>query len=190
MFRIAIDVDEVLCPMLKHLNKHYKKSYRKSPLPLANPIQYNFAKHYNISVDESKQLVKSFYDSPECLEMKPLEGSIEEIKRLKKRHNLGIITGRQHYGKDATYKFLDTYFPDMFDFVICTNSFSLEGKELQKHKACQLMDCDILIDDSLENCKSIQQEGITPILFGNYSWNTPDCHMYHIYHWKELRYLI
>lgn len=190
MLRIAVDIDEVLCPMLKHLNKHYKRVYKKKDLPSAHPKQYNFAKHYNISVHESKLLVKSFYDSSECLEMKPLDGSVNEIKRLKQKYKLGVITGRQYYGKDVTYKFLDTYFPDMFDFVICTNSYSLNGKELEKYKACQLMNCDILIDDSLENCKTIKNNDMTPILFGNYSWNSPDCDMNHVYHWKEVRHYI
>ena len=168
--RIAVDLDEVLCPMLHSLNGHYSSRYnRRAPATL--PREYNYAKHYGMTELDSKRLVKSFYGSRECASMRPIEGSVEAMRDLKRRYSLGIVTGRQFYGRDATVDFVNRYFYDVFDFVLCTNSFSLYGREIPKHRACELMNCDVLIDDSAGNCDLVSAIGRRALLFGEYPWN-------------------
>ena len=168
--RIAVDLDEVMCPMLQSLSRHYSRTY-KTRSPARLPSEYNYAKYYGISDLESKYLVRSFYESPECTSLCPLEGSVEGIQKLKRRYSLGIVTGRQIYGKSATVDFVNRYFHDMFDFIVCTNSFSLYGCEIPKSKVCAMMNCDVLIDDSAYNCDMVSESGCHGILFGEYPWN-------------------
>uniref|UniRef100_A0A6C0FB43 FCP1 homology domain-containing protein n=1 Tax=viral metagenome TaxID=1070528 RepID=A0A6C0FB43_9ZZZZ len=181
--RIAVDFDEVLCPMLKPLSQHFSKKYR-CKIPSNDPSLYNYANYFNISSEESKLLVQSYYNSDECKNAKPLIGSEEAIRKMNEKYSLGIITGRQIYGKDATHLFLNTYFPDIFEYIEFTNSYSLYGPEIAKSDICQKYDVDFLIDDSVSICNEVSDIGVTPLLFGNYEWNKED-NLERIISWEE-----
>jgi uncharacterized HAD superfamily protein len=167
---IALDLDEVLCPFATYLHKHYSKTRRKT-CPTKALTNYNFAKHYGITDYESKILVSSFYDSLECEEIRPIEGSQEAIKVLHENHRLSIVTGRQHYAADVTTNFIDKYFPGMFSEIVFTNSFSLDGPETSKQNACKDINAALLIDDNLNTCIDCINEGIEAYVFGDYEWN-------------------
>ena len=170
MLRIAIDIDEVLCPMLRSLDRHYTAVHKRRA-PAVLPKVYNYASRYNISNMESKLLVRSFYCSEHCHEMETLAFSKAAVHSLKKKYSLSIVTGRQIYARDATLSFLDKHYPNVFDTVMLTNSFSLYGKELPKHAACAMIGASVLIDDSVDNIKSANEHGMHGILFGTYPWN-------------------
>lgn len=180
---IALDLDEVLCPMISSLNKYYKRT-RASPFSKKLPKTYNYATHFNISEKESKFLVKSFYESIECRSMQPLDGSKEAVRLL--RENFGkisIVTGRQYYAADATYEFIDSHFPDMFSDVIFTNSFALDGpREIHKQNVCNYLGAGLLIDDNLDTCLTTKNS----VLFGNYPWNEDNTSLPRISSWKDV----
>ena len=185
MFRVAVDLDEVLCPMIRNLSRHYKHTYKKSP-PNATPAEYNYARHFGISELESKLLVRSFYSSVHCKTTKPLAGSVEAMRKLKRKYSLCIVTGRQIYGRDATLRFLDTHFDGVFDNVICTNSYSLYGKEMSKLSACKQVDAHVLIDDSVANCNSVQTGGVKGLLYGKYTWNQDGGELDRVDSWENI----
>lgn len=185
MMRVAVDVDEVLYPMMKQLSKHYNKLHNKKA-PIYYPKKYVYSDHFKISNDESKHLVRSFYSSDFHKSTKPIMYSQDVLKKLKRKYDLGIITGRQCYGKDATLEFINEYFYDTFDFIVFTNSYSLYGKEMKKSAACKMMAVDVLIDDSVEQCNDVESVGVCPILFGNYSWNQTEVPVSRAYNWREV----
>ena len=172
--KIAIDFDEVLCPMIPHLNKHFERIYKRRS-PKSMPSTYNYAKYYGISDIESKKLVHSFYYSTIAYETKPIKDAVSAIKALKnKGHELSIVTGRQSYPqcKKVTHYLLEKYWYNCFDNVIFTNSYSLNGESISKSDVLKKLDADIFIDDSLENyneCKTLFTTEC--IVFGNYDWN-------------------
>tara|TARA_B100001996_G_scaffold327829_1_gene274841 strand:+ start:3989 stop:4555 length:567 start_codon:yes stop_codon:yes gene_type:complete len=181
MQRIAFDLDEVLCPMLPALSLHYSNVYR-TKVPSNLPSVYNYSSYFGISPLQSKKLVKSFYSSSFCRDMKPLPHSVQAVRSLKHKYSLGIVTGRQCYAKNATHSFLNNHFYDLFDFVVCTNSFSLHGSEMSKREACDIYDIDLLIDDSIDNCKNVNCDSI---LFGNYPWNYDNNSLHRIHDWAD-----
>tara|TARA_B110000977_G_scaffold201113_1_gene294200 strand:- start:2495 stop:3082 length:588 start_codon:yes stop_codon:yes gene_type:complete len=170
--RIAVDMDEVLYPMLSRLDKHYKARYGKTPPPQA-PTKYDYSSHYNLTTLESKRFVESFYHSSIAYETKPIHSAVEAMKFLQQDNELFVVTGRQNYTqcKNVTYQLLDDDFANIFSFVFFTNSYSLEGDETAKSEICIKENFDLLIDDSIHNCAECSKKGIDSYLFGNYSWN-------------------
>lgn len=170
--RIAVDMDEVLFPMISRLDKHYKNVYKRNP-PMHSPKQYDYSKHYNMSLQESMKFVESFYHTSIAYETQPLPNAVHKMKMLKKDNKLVVVTGRQIYKdcKDVTYHLLEKHFDNIFDSVIFTNSYSLSGEETPKSEVCTTNNLDVLIDDSVYNCTTCSKFDIECILFGNYEWN-------------------
>lgn len=170
MLHVALDFDEVIYPMLKCMEMHYKRNV-KTNIPKTNVKAYDYSARFNMSLQESKQLVKSFYKDPCYTYAQPIQGSWDGINYLKKKYKLGIITGRQYYGRQCTEKYIAMYFPDTFDYVFCTNSYSLEGEEIEKKEVCKGLGVDVLVDDSVYNVDKVEEENVKGIVFGNYEWN-------------------
>ena len=181
---IALDLDEVLFPMIPQMNKYYKSVYRK-PAPTFYPKKYNFSSYYNISEYESKKMVEGFYYSEYAHSTKPIKGAQKAIKKLAKENDLVIITGRQDYTqcKAITHHLVNTYFGDAIDDIYFTNSYSLRGEETPKHLLCDALNVDILIDDIPYNCNTCNTESL---LFGNYEWNKDNTTLKRILSWNSI----
>jgi len=188
--RIAVDMDEVLFPMIRPLNKHYKNMYKKQP-PSGLPKSYNYSSYYNISEIDAKFLVKSFYFSDTSYNTKPLPNAVHAMKNLKKHNKLTIVTGRQNYlqCKNVTQYLVYKYFEDIFDSIIYTNSYSLYGEEIPKKDVCLNNNFDILIDDSIQNCETCSAHNVKCILFGDYEWNNECNDFTRIKSWEKNSYI-
>lgn len=172
MKRIAIDMDEVLFPMIKPLAKHYSSKYNKS-IPAKLPKKYNYSQYFNMSEKESKHLVESFYYS-EHSNVKPLQHSVDAMKSLAEENLLYVVTGRQTYNQciNVTHDLLNEYFNGIFDDVYFTNSYSLHGPEIPKSEICEKLGIDLFVDDSVCNCIECQNKlNLRSIVFGEYPWN-------------------
>ena len=170
--KIAVDMDEVLFPMIQPLNKHYRMNHKKNH-PVHMPKKYSYSDYYNITEEESKKLVETFYKSIYAYNSKPLSNAVDAMKTLSKTNTLYIVTGRQNYKhcKSVTKHLINKYFNNTFQDIYYTNSFSLYGEEIPKAEICSDLGIDVLIDDSIHNCVECEQVGIRGILFGLYPWN-------------------
>jgi 5'(3')-deoxyribonucleotidase len=183
--RIAVDMDEVLFPMISRLDKFYRKKYKKCP-PSYYPKKYDYSTYYGFSTKESKTFVKEFYYSDIAYNTEPLPNAYKSMKALKTRNELYVVTGRQTYSqcKNVTYYLLEKHFPNIFEEVIFTNSYSLEGTETPKTQVCINKNLDLLIDDSVYNCQEVMKENIDGVLFGNYTWNDDCNELFRINSWE------
>jgi 5'(3')-deoxyribonucleotidase len=187
--KIAIDMDEVLFPMISRLDLYYKRRYNKCP-PTHYPRKYNYGEHYNMTNEESKEFVQGFYYSSEAYTTLPIAASVKSMNKLKENKNkLWIVTGRQLYPqcKNVTYYLIQKHFPNVFESVHFTNSYSLQGDETPKSKICELFNIDLLIDDSVANCKQCTANNVECILFGNYEWNKDSDDFLRIESWEKLK---
>ena len=184
--RIAVDMDEVLFPMLSRLDLHYKKKFNKCP-PSYYPKKYNYSEYFGMNMEESKEFVKGFYYSNTAYTTQPLPGAVNAMRKLKDKNKLVVLTGRQIYpqSKNVTYYLLQKHFPDVFDCVLFSNSFSMWGDETPKSEMCNLYDLNLLIDDSVENCKDCSSNGIESIVFGDYKWNNECENFRQIESWND-----
>ena len=84
-----------------------------------------------------------------------------------------IVTGRQSYARDQTEKWLEYWFPNTFEELIMTNSYT--DHEIEKHEICRSLALDSIIDDSFDVCTKCNRIGIDSyniIGYGNirYPW--------------------
>lgn len=189
--RIAIDMDEVLFPMIKPLSKHYSSKYKRA-IPAKLPKNYNYSQYFNITEMESKLLVESFYYS-EHANVKPLQHSVDAMKALADENLLYVVTGRQTYNQciSVTHDLLNEYFNGIFDDVYFTNSYSLYGPEIPKSEICKKLAIDVFVDDSVYNCIECEKiSNINSVVFGEYPWNE-DTTLTKIKSWEKenLKYL-
>jgi 5'(3')-deoxyribonucleotidase len=190
--RIAIDMDEVLFPMIKPLARHYISKHKKA-IPAKLPKVYDYCKYFNLSETESKLLVESFYYSHQSTTVTPLQHSVNAMQTLAQDNLLYVVTGRQTYKQciNVTHHLLNKHFNGIFDDVYFTNSYSLYGSEIPKSEICEKLGIDMLVDDSVYNCvQSQENSNIKSIVFGEYPWNE-DTAITRIKSWEleNLKYL-
>jgi len=152
-----------------------------------NAKEYSFAKCFDITEEQSKRLVYEYYFSDEAYNVTPIYKSQEAIEKLSINNHLYIITGRQTYDHCVAYteKMIEQFFPDMFDDILYTNSYSLNRDPCKnKIEIMEELEARVLIDDIHETCMSCISEGKQGILFGNYSWNRDAKNIPRVYTWE------
>lgn len=158
MNRIAIDLDEVLVPFLRPLAKYHGRELPKSK------HSYVFGKVFNCPQEEAQNMIYEYYKSPEFLYTKPLLGSQAAMARFRTQVNkMYIVTGRQQIAREQTELWIQRYFPDVFDDVIFTNSYTKH--EISKVDICRALSIGCIVDDSLDTCKECWENGILAVNF-------------------------
>lgn len=146
---IAIDIDEVLVPFFSTLNRYYTYKTGKRPR-LPAKFAYHYAPLFNITEEESTELVKEFYTTDFHKSMKPIVGAKRAIHELAQNHTLIAVTGRQTYARDATEELLLEHFAgDIQDIIYCDH-FTTNAR--RKGEVCNSISADLLVDDSHASC--------------------------------------
>lgn len=169
--RIAVDIDEVLCPFFHPMIRRAGYKVPKAPHP------YVYRKALGISEKESSDMVHDFYDSKKFKKLKPLPHAQFGIYNLLgKGYKLYAVTGRQQVARELTENWLDTFFPNAFHDLVTTNSFTKD--EVSKFKICKSLNLSSIIDDNYDICKECKKHGIDSVHFTGdptYEW----CHQRH-----------
>ena len=167
---IAIDIDEVLVPFLPALSRFYT---RQTNIKVKMPprYQYHYASLFNITEEESVELVKNFYDTSFHANLRPTRGSKEMVRKLSENNTLIAVTGRQSYARDPTEKLIKNHFRDSFSDIIYCDHFTSSARS--KGEICKEISADLLIDDSYKNCKECLDLSIPAVNFTGwplYAW--------------------
>ena len=164
--RIAIDIDEVLCPFLHPMAKRYNR------VPPKCEHMYDYSSAYGITPEESKIMVSSFYNTKTFRELKPIKESQNYIRRLRNDgYILYAMTGRQSEARDSTEWWLDKHFPHMFHDLIITNSYT--DYEISKSLLCMSLDISVIVDDNFKTCINCSDRGVEAINYigdPKYKW--------------------
>lgn len=156
--RVAVDIDEVLVPLLVPLAKYHKK-----PLPTARKYPYLFREVFKCSEAESQKMIREFYDSSEFLELQPIVNSQYALWKLSRENTLYAVTGRQQCVRTRTENWLNLHYPGLFHDLVLTNSFTWQ--EVPKSSVCRGLAIDVIIDDNYEICKDCFSNNIDVINF-------------------------
>ena len=155
-YRIAVDIDEVLCPFVHTMAKWSKRKIPKGKYP------YDYAIMFKISRNEAQRMVYSFYDSDEFKEMKPLELSRLYLDNIKKdTKKIYAVTGRQRVCELDTIHWINKWYPGIFDDVILTDSYT--QREIAKADVCKSLAISVMIDDNYKTCVECMDVGINAI---------------------------
>lgn len=157
--RIAVDIDEVLCPFVKTMARW---KYPRSPPTVPAKHPYHYATMFGISQQESKKMVDSFYFSKDFKKMKPFPESQVHLRHLRNcGYDLYCVTGRQNLARDNTENWLLEHYPGVFRDLILTNSFT--DREIKKSAVCESLSLNMIIDDSYDTCMECMESGVHPI---------------------------
>lgn len=170
---IAVDVDEVLFPLMPTLIEFHNSRYGTS-FELDHMTSYHIQ---DLTGETEKQILVKFAEylkTEHYTAGRPVDGAIEAIKQLKERYDLVLITARQSIYRGATEQFIDEHFGGLFDRLRYTHTLEKPDVRLSKFDICRELGAEALIDDGLHNISEVSEGGIEGILFGNYPWNQTD----------------
>lgn len=167
---IAIDIDEVLAPLMLNIIKWHNEVYATS-YRLGDFFTYDYWRVWGGDRNSAIAKVVDFNKTDYFKKMEPIAGSIESIKILHQKYRLVVVTSRRHSQEKLTIDWLDEHFPDCFEGVYFGNHYSIGENSIPKSVLCKKAGADIFIDDSLVYAKECAGEGIEVYLFGNYPWN-------------------
>lgn len=185
--KIAIDIDEVLGQFMKALIDFHNSEY-KTNLKLEDFFSYNFWNVWGGTKEEAIEKVYKFHKTDFFKNIKPVTDSQDSVKKLKEDNELFVITSRQNDVIEETKLWIQNNFPNTFSNIYFTNHFSKNGNSKTKKEICDLLDIDILIEDSLE----YSLECIKPnrkIFLLDYPWNKSNSlpkEITRVYSWREI----
>lgn len=181
--KIGIDIDNVI----SNFNEEILKEYIKHDRELRNTgiINENAESYHKGMFDWSKEENDEFYYSN--LErisknLKTIERAPETIKKLKEEGNEIVLISSRDNGivanpREMTENWLKENYI-VYDKLIVT------GKN-KKGDICKENNVDIMIDDSIKNCKDVSSKGIKVLLMDTrYNKNTNEFER--VSNWKEI----
>ena len=145
---IGVDIDGVLANLIVPFLKFHNRKYKTSDIP-ANHISNDLTIIWKCSKEEAHRRVFEFYMSSDFEKIKPVEGAVEGINRLGKKHKLHAITARPPIMQRKTDLWINQYFHKKFEIIHHTNLFSLEGAKKNKSQVCQELGIKTIIEDDL-----------------------------------------
>ena len=167
--RLAIDVDEVLFPMLESFLDHHNPTYGTSHV-FEDFFSYDWEHVLGIPQEETVRRVYEYLDRDHSL-IEAVEGSQEAAAALSKAYELVVVTARHPQFESSTRSWLITRFEELFKEVICIGYAPIMEKPLTKAEVCRDLGAVALIDDSLVHTSHCSEAGIEGVLFGDYPWN-------------------
>ncbi|KAJ7275465.1 hypothetical protein B0H12DRAFT_1006202, partial [Mycena haematopus] len=179
---IAVDLDDVLSQTNLKIAQWHNDKYG-TQMGLSTFYYYYYWKNpFWGTLQETIEKVSEFYRTDSIFHATPVPGAREGVQSLKDMgYKLVIVTARTAEVADASWEWVEKYFPGMFTNLVFTGQFKDAHKlhhnevltNLTKSGVCADIKAQILIDDSAEN--AIQCSTALPptrvLLFGDYEWN-------------------
>ncbi|MEO6508988.1 MAG: hypothetical protein ABIO02_03470 [Patescibacteria group bacterium] len=168
---IAVDIDSVLADLVPNMNDYYNEKFH-TEYTIDHYINYDLSQVWKEQKRENiVNVLMDFFDSPQMDTLKPMSGAVEAVSYLKKNNTLFVITARPYSVEDKTLRWLNTYFPGMFDGIHHTNQLLHNTeKHINKSDVCSQIKADIMIEDNIDYAEDCAGCGITTFLLEQ-GWN-------------------
>ena len=170
---VCVDVDNILNDLTERTIKLYNLRNNKN-IQIHHITSYNF--FVCLPYEDAEGIVSLFKEKALWDSLKPLPGSQNILKQLiKKGHQIYLATATDPINFEWKIDWLKQYFP----FISSDNVIRIMDKNLLK--------CDVLIDDSLDNLTTIFCERVCL----DWPWNqniSKDIayDIKRVYHWNEI----
>lgn len=185
--RIGIDIDDVLFNTTFHWIEYCNKKFKLS-LNYEEKQVYSLGATLNKTEEEGINSFEDFCKTKYFLEMKPVNGAIDTITKLSKKHELIIITSRNKTIEQETRESINKYFKDKFKQIhITENHLGIKTKKT-KYDVCKENNCTLLIEDAYHHAIDCAEKGIQTLLY-NRPWNEKEqlhLNMKRVYNWEEI----
>ena len=163
---IAVDLDDVLADSLRAFIEFYNENYNKK-LKYEDFTAYTLNEIMGMPREEENKILEKFDNGGYFEKIKPIEGAVEAIKKLSKKHKIIIITSRTKDKEEKTKKWVEKFF-GKYDIYFIRQNYS--GKSKTKAEICKEIKAEILIEDYLGYAENCAKNGIKVLLF-DYPWN-------------------
>lgn len=171
VMKIAIDLDEVLGDFIKAFLHWYNYNYN-AKLSKDDIVAYHLSDLFNISVDEEIQIIHRMLSEDGVVQLEPIRGAKEAVKKLAQKHELYLVSARPEYLRSQTEEWIKKHFAGLFKGIYLTNQSSIKGgREVSKGYICKKLGCNVLIDDGSHHIESVTKAGAKVIIL-NRPWNS------------------
>ena len=181
--KIGIDIDEVIAEFLESFLEFYNLKYNGN-FKKEDFKDYKFEEILGGTPDKTAELIQEHgYDG----EIRLVDGALEAVKELSKKHELIILTARHPMFKDKTEKFLEMHFGNIFSQILYTGE-AFQKYGTTKSDLCKELDINIIIEDNKLFSRECAEKGIRVLLFDK-PWNQIYEHHKNIIRvkdWKEI----
>lgn len=156
--RILIDFDSTIANSVESIIKLYSKRIKKDINFQVEKLQWDFTPFIP---PEDLEWALNQFTQPQMYEiLKPIENSIEVLRRMSEKYELVIVTNKHPKAANINQEWINKYFKGIFNKVIFINQSDLDKS---------LIEGDIIIDDKIENILGGTRE--YRILFGNTAYS-------------------
>ncbi|KAJ7655230.1 hypothetical protein DFH06DRAFT_1201980 [Mycena polygramma] len=180
---IAVDLDDVLSQTNRCVAQWHNDKYG-TQMDLSHFYYYYYWKNpFWGTVQDTFDKVADSYTTDKIFHALPVPGAREGVQALRDMgYKLVIVTARSPEIAEASYDWVERYFPGLFSNLVFTGQFKDVHKlhhnevltNLTKDQVCADLKAQVLIDDSSENAMqcSTASSPTRVLLFGDYEWNT------------------
>ncbi len=169
---VAIDLDDVVVETAPKIIEYYNQNF-DTDMTTEDFYTEDLGRWQTDTKAKAVERIHKFLNSPEYLNIPPVEDAISTISALKRVYKLVVITGRPHIIEEATKQWVKEHFPDIFKDVVHSYYFDTSGYR-SKGELSRELGASILIDDHLGHILEAAKNSVKGLLFGNYPWNQTD----------------
>jgi 5'(3')-deoxyribonucleotidase len=170
--KIAVDIDEVLFPMVSDLIEYVDKQHSVKLTP-EQFIKYNLEDIWHGGPLEGAVVFDAYKDQS-GIEVAPVEGAVEALGVLSVKYDVIVMTSRDIEVEEKTKNWLNYQFPEIFKEVHLLGNSRDSITWRTKDEVSQELGVSYLIDDHLYHVLRTSKLGIKSLLFGDYPWNQTD----------------
>lgn len=157
--KLGIDIDDVIAEFVPSFLIYHNKK-RGLSLQYKDIKTYDINEYSGISKDDLWEDIKEFYQTSEFHNLTPVKG-IDTLSNSD--HDIYFVTARLDSTEQPTINWLDRY-----NLIQDDNRLFMNVKN--KGHLCKMLNLDVLIDDSIKNLNTCEENGIVPVVFDR-PWN-------------------
>jgi len=146
----ATTIANFIEPLNEFINKKLGTTYKVNDYTSSNfPSIWT---HGELTIDETQALISEFIFSDNSLGLIPIDGAFTVLKEIKDLGGvqLHIVSARDTLLLDATLKWLDKHFSEIFATINLCNHYG-QGIKRSKVDVCNSLGIKIVIDDNILN---------------------------------------
>lgn len=170
---VAVDIDDVLAESAQAFVEYSNTKWGTNLT--VEDYDEDWAKVWKVTHEEAKPRVEVYFHEAPVLTHKAYDAHVT-LNALKQWYDLIVVTSRRTGLKGDTLEWIQREFPGVFlndkiYFAGIWDNFTPNSIHQTKGELLKSLGATYHIDDQPKHCTSALEQGITPLLFGDYSWN-------------------
>lgn len=172
---IAIDLDDVLGAENEAVRLFANERYGLNHAPEDYLADGDYGSYWEgiwrVDETEAKKRYEEYVAAGGKYHHELIPGTEDAVIMLKQHYELVIVTVRGNRHIEATKKWVQRHFPDVFKGIEFVPLWDTADKKATKASICEKIGASYLIDDHIGHCRLAAEAGIQCLLFGDYGWN-------------------